>query len=122
MGGGVGARDRGGVAHPQGVCVRGHAGRVINRLYQARKVDIGLPEKGNSNFHGAVASPPNHLDDKVDSDQSVVNKELSLIRWGEASEHATAEEWRHHGAIGDPRNRTSQRDGDPRNRYSRLDP
>ena len=26
------------------------------------------------------AGPPNHLDDKVDSDQQVVNKELSLLR------------------------------------------
>ena len=27
------------------------------------------------------AGPPNHHDDKVDSDQQVVNKELSLCRW-----------------------------------------
>jgi len=42
------------------------------------KVDIRLPGKGNS----IKAGPPNHLDDKVDSDQCVVNKKLSLSRRG----------------------------------------
>ena len=37
-----------------------------------RKVDIRLPGKGK------LPGPPNHLDDTVDSDQKVVNKELSL--------------------------------------------
>ena len=33
--------------------------------------------KGNSNSHGARPVYSNHLDDKLDSDQQVVNKELS---------------------------------------------
>ena len=43
-----------------------------------RKVDIRLPEKRNSNSHGARPFYYNHLDDPVDSDQQVVNKNLSL--------------------------------------------
>ena len=39
------------------------------------KVDMRLPGKGNSNFH---AGPPNHFDDRVDSDQYFVKKELAL--------------------------------------------
>ena len=42
------------------------------------KVDTGLHGKGNSNSHGARPVYQNYLDDKVDSDQQVVNKELSL--------------------------------------------
>ena len=38
-----------------------------------RKVDIRLHEKGNSNSHGLLK----HLDDVVDSDQKVINEELS---------------------------------------------
>ena len=50
-------------------------GRLPNLF---RKVDVRLPEKGNSYSHGArpvhklpwrEAGPPNHHDDKVDSDQ-----------------------------------------------------
>ena len=37
------------------------------------KVDIRLPGKGNSSFHGAM-----RIRDTVDLDQQVVNKELSL--------------------------------------------
>ena len=47
-----------------------------------RKVDVKLLGKGISNSHGdpwREAGPPNHHDDKVDSDQQVVNKELSLM-------------------------------------------
>ena len=33
------------------------------------KVDIRLPGKGNSKLPWRKAGPPNHLDDKVDSDQ-----------------------------------------------------
>ena len=40
------------------------------------KVDIRLPEKGNPRSW-RKAGPPDHLDDKLDSDQLVVNKELS---------------------------------------------
>ena len=43
-----------------------------------RAVDIRLPGKGNSNSHGARPVHKNHLDDQVDSDQQVVNNELSL--------------------------------------------
>jgi len=43
-----------------------------------RKVDIRLPGKGNSNSHGARPVYLKHLDDEVDSDQEVVNGELSL--------------------------------------------
>ena len=39
-----------------------------------KKVDMRLPGK----LPWREAGPPNHLDDKVDSDQLVVNKELSL--------------------------------------------
>jgi len=37
-----------------------------------------LSGKGNSNFHGARPVHENHLDDSVDSDQKVVNEDLSL--------------------------------------------
>ena len=35
----------------------------------SRKVDVRLPGKGNSKLPWRKAGPPNHLDDKVDSDQ-----------------------------------------------------
>ena len=41
----------------------------------SRKVDIRLR---NFKLRWRAAGPPNHLDDKVDSDQAVVNKELFL--------------------------------------------
>ena len=41
---------------------------------------VRLPGKGN----WREAGPPNHHDDKVDSDQEVVNKELSLLGSGAA--------------------------------------
>ena len=44
----------------------------------ARKVDIRLPEKKEFRLTWHEAGPPNYLDDKVDSDQKVVNKERSL--------------------------------------------
>ena len=34
-----------------------------------RKVDVRLPGKGNSKLPWRKAGPPNHLDEKVDSDQ-----------------------------------------------------
>ena len=38
---------------------------------------------GTSRHPWREAGPPNHLDDKVDSDQQVVNKDLSLSGlWG----------------------------------------
>ena len=40
----------------------------------AQKVDIRLSGKGNSNCHRARPVHQSHLDDKVDSDQEVVNK------------------------------------------------
>ena len=44
-----------------------------------RKVYIGLPGKGNPNFHGARPVHLNHLShDEVDPDQLVVKKEFSL--------------------------------------------
>ena len=39
-----------------------------------------LPGKGNSNYPWREAGPPKHHEDKVDSDQQVVDKELSLCR------------------------------------------
>jgi len=44
----------------------------------ARKVDVKLPGKGNSNSRGARPVYKNHFDDSVDSDQEVDNKDLSL--------------------------------------------
>ena len=44
----------------------------------SRKVDVRLPGKENSNFHGARPVYYNPFDDSVDSHQDVVNKELSL--------------------------------------------
>ena len=41
-------------------------------------LDVRLPEKGIFKLPWREAGPLNHLDDKVDSDQQVVNKELSL--------------------------------------------
>ena len=45
-----------------------------------RKVDVRLPEKGNSDSHGAKPVYLTHLDDCVDSDQQLVNKD-SLSRY-----------------------------------------
>ena len=50
-------------------------GRICVGLYGAvtkictRNVDIRLPEKKKSNFHGARPVYYNHLDDQADSDQ-----------------------------------------------------
>ena len=44
-------------------------------LSTVRKVDVRLPEKRNS---WREAGPPHHHDNKVDSDQKVFNKKLSL--------------------------------------------
>ena len=43
-----------------------------------RKLDKRLPGTGNSNSCGAGPDYQHHLDDSVDSDQQVVNEELSL--------------------------------------------
>ena len=51
----------------------------INRAL-ARRIDIRLPGKGNSNTRGARPVHCNHLDDSVDSDQQVVDEELSLCQ------------------------------------------
>ena len=52
-------------------------GRILisNR---ARKVDVRLPGTAYSKSHGTRPFYYNHLDDPVDSDQQVVNKDLSL--------------------------------------------
>ena len=47
---------------------------------QIRKVNIRLPEKANSNSRGARLVHYNHLDDQVDSDQKIANKEISFSR------------------------------------------
>jgi len=44
----------------------------------SRKVDVRLPGKGNSKLPWRETGPLNHLDDVMDSDQWVVNRELSL--------------------------------------------
>ena len=54
----------------------------------SRKVDVRLPGKREFKLPWREAGPPNHRDDKVDSEQQVVNKELSLMgrvfqRWRE---------------------------------------
>ena len=51
-----------------------------NKRKGTRKVDVRLPEKGNSNSYGARPIYSKHLDDKVDSYQYVFNKTLSLSR------------------------------------------
>ena len=61
-----------------GAC-RGEAG------YGAGKVDIRLPGTGDSNSPGTRPFYYNHLDDPVDSDQEVVNKDLSLSGYGAQS-------------------------------------
>ena len=43
-----------------------------------RKVDIRLSGNRNSNFHDARPVHLDHLDDEVESNNQVVNKELSL--------------------------------------------
>jgi hypothetical protein len=53
-----------------------------------RKVGLRLPGKENSNSFGART--PSHLDDEVDSDQLIVNKELSLCPHDAQSGHMTA--------------------------------
>ena len=45
-----------------------------------RKVDVRLPGKGNLKLPWREAGPLNHHDNIVDSDQQVVNEELSLWR------------------------------------------
>ena len=60
-----------------------------------RGVHVRLHGKGNSNFHGARPVYQNDLDDEVDSDQQVVNQELSLSLWWSA-----ARVWRERGAQG----------------------
>ena len=52
----------------------------VRTLYSEghRKVDIRLHGKGNSNLPWRKAGQPSHLVDVVDSDQFVVNEELSL--------------------------------------------
>ena len=47
---------------------------------EVRKGDVRLPGKRGFKLPWREADPPNHQDDKVDSDQKVVNKELSLCR------------------------------------------
>jgi len=44
----------------------------------SRKVDVRLPGKREVKLQWREAGPPNHHDDKVDSDLEVVNKELSM--------------------------------------------
>jgi len=46
-------------------------GEILQKevLTRIRKVDIGLPGKGNSNSDGVRPVYYNHLDDQVDSDQ-----------------------------------------------------
>ena len=44
----------------------------------ARKVDTRLARKGNFEWPWREAGPSNHLEEKVDSDQQVVNEEVSL--------------------------------------------
>ena len=46
-----------------------------------RRPDDHLGCKGNSKSHGARPVHQNYLDDEVDSDQQVVNKELSASRF-----------------------------------------
>ena len=48
--------------------------RVFKSDTRPRKVDIRLPGK----LPWREASPPNHHDDRVDSDQKVINKEVSI--------------------------------------------
>ena len=43
-----------------------------------RKIDIRLPGKRELKLPWREVGPPNYLDDKVDSDQKAVNKELSF--------------------------------------------
>ena len=50
------------------------------RVLHSQKVDVRLPGKGNLNSQWREAGPLNPLDDKVDSDQWVLNKELSSFR------------------------------------------
>ena len=47
-------------------------------MLDSRKVDMRQPERGNSNSHGVRPVYVNYLDDQVDSDQEVVNTELSF--------------------------------------------
>ena len=52
---------------------------VDHFLLRDRKVDIRLHGKGNSKTPWRKAGQPRHLIDVVDSDQEVVNKDLSLL-------------------------------------------
>ena len=60
-------------------CRRRDAGRGgVAHLTLHRKVDIRLHGRGSPNRYGARPVHQNHLDEKVDSDQQVVTKKLSL--------------------------------------------
>jgi len=48
-----------------------------------QRVQIQATWKREFKLPWREAVPPNHHDDKVDSDQQVVNKELSLCRFGQ---------------------------------------
>ena len=54
--------------------------RGLQESFAHRKADITLHGKGNSNSHGARPVYWNRLDDSVDSDQQIVNKEVSLLQ------------------------------------------
>ena len=53
---------------------------MLQEVLSRWKEDKRLSRKGNANSHGARPVYSDHLDDSVDSDQQVVNKELSLSR------------------------------------------
>ena len=59
----------------------------VNIETHPRKVDVRLFGNGNSKLPWREAGPLNHLDDIVDSDQCVVNKELSLSKHTSTGRH-----------------------------------
>ena len=56
------------------------ADHYLGLALNARKVDIRLPRTRDSNSHGARPVYSNHLDDSEDSENWIVDKELSLSR------------------------------------------
>ena len=74
----------------------------------SRKVDVRLPEKGNSNSHGARPVHLNHHDDLVDSDQLVDNKDLSLYLAHEEAHPPSTLQYRAISLMKPPPRRTLQ--------------
>ena len=66
-----------------------------------RKVDVRLPGKGNSKLPWREAGPPNHLDDKVDSDRlAPPASSTASSTWIRGGLVFKAHRWLYHSTLG----------------------